>query len=228
MKPEETRARILEAADGLFGELGFDATSTRDIAERSGVNKALIHYHFGTKDDLLDVLLDDYYRRLEAALVAALGRRPKPEEQIADVLDAYADFLAANRTFCSIVQREVASGEHVEEIVRRTLPTFQLGRAWLGQLAPTPPEGLELVHLLTSVYGMVVTYFTYGRVLAKLTGVDPFSKAALEERKRHVRRVAALLLREVRGDSNSDTKPSQGGTSWPRSTPRTPRRKRAS
>jgi len=224
MKPEETKARILDATDQLFGELGFDATSTRDIAERSGVNKALIHYHFGTKDDLLAVLLDGYYDRLTPALVTAMGLRTRPEEQAEDVLDAYADFLAQNRTFCSIVQREVASGHHVEQIVRRTLPVFRLGTTWLGQMAPDAPAGLELVHVLTTVYGMVVTYFAYGRVLQQLTGVDPFSLTALEERKRHVRRVVALLFRELRRTS----KPNKGGTTWPRSTPRTPRKKRAS
>ncbi|HEX7603669.1 MAG TPA: TetR family transcriptional regulator [Polyangiaceae bacterium] len=224
MKPEETKARILDASDQLFGELGFDATSTRDIAERSGVNKALIHYHFGTKDVLLDVLLDGYYERLTAELVAAMARRTEPEEQAEDLLDAYADFLAKNRTFSSIVQREVASGHHVEKIVRRTLPVFRLGTTWLGQIAPDAPAGLELVHVLTSVYGMVVTYFTFGRVLHQLDGVDPFSPDALEGRKRHVRRVVALLFRELRASA----KPTKKDPTWPRSTPRTPRKNNAS
>lgn len=224
MRPDETKARILKATDQLFGELGFDATSTRDIAERSGVNKALIHYHFGTKDDLLEVLLDGYYDRLTGELVVALGRRAKPEEQAEDLLDAYADFLAGNRAFCSIVQREVASGHHVEKIVRRTLPVFRLGTTWLGQIAPETPAGLEAVHLLTSVYGMVVTYFTFGPVLHELNGVDPFSPDALEGRKRHVRRVVALLFRELRASA----KRSKKGTIWPRSTRRTPRKKHAS
>lgn len=222
MKPEDTKAKILDATDQLFGELGFDATSTRDIAERSGINKALIHYHFGTKDDLLEVLLDGYYERLTSELVAALGRHTEPEAQAMELLDAYADFLAKNRTFCTIVQREVASGAHVDAIVRRTLPVFRLGTTWLAQLAPESRG--ELVHLLTSVYGMVVTYFTYGRVLHQLDGVDPFSPAALDERKRHVRRVVALLFRDLRASA----KPKKKGTSWPPSTPRTPRRKTAS
>lgn len=198
MNPDETRARILAATDQLFGELGFDATTTRDIAERSGVNKALIHYHFGSKDELLAALLEDYYGRLTAALVTALGRSTKLEEQALAVLDAYADFLAANRTFCSIVQREVASGRHVERIVAGTLPTFRLGAAWLEQLGGAAPAGLELDQLLLSVYGMVVTYFTYGRVLERLTGRDPFSPEALEARKRHVREVVRLLFRKLR------------------------------
>lgn len=197
MRPEETRQRILVASDQLFGELGFDVTTTRDIAARSGINKALIHYHFGTKEDLLELLLDGYYERLTAALVAALGKRARPEEQAEDVIDAYADFLAQNRTFCSIVQREVMSGRHVERIVERTLPAFQMGTRWLEKIAPHAPPGLEVIQVLTSVYGMVVTYFTYGRVLEQLTGVDPFSPKALEARKRHVRQVVALLFREI-------------------------------
>ena len=203
MRPDETKARILAATDQLFGDLGFDATTTRDIAERSGVNKALIHYHFGSKDELLVALLDDYYGRLTTALLAAMSRRTAVEEQAMDVLDAYADFLAGNRTFCSIVQREVASGRHVERIVEGTLPTFQRATQWLGQLGSDAPAGLELDQVLTSVYGMVVTYFTYGRVLQRLTGKDPFSREALEARKRHVRCVVGLLFREIRGTAKS-------------------------
>lgn len=197
MRPDETRARILAATDQLFGDLGFDATTTRDIAERSGVNKALIHYHFGSKDELLVSLLDDYYARLNAALLAAVGRRAGLEEQALDVLDAYADFLADNRTFCSIVQREVASGRHVEKIVEGTLPVFRLSTQWLTQLGGDAPPGLELEQLFVSVYGMVVTYFTFGRVLQRVGGRDPFSPEALEARKRHVRTVVSLLFRAL-------------------------------
>lgn len=221
MKPEETKAKILAATDHLFGALGFDATTTRDIAEQSGVNKALIHYHFGSKDELLAAVLDGYYARLRVTMLAALGRSAAPEQQAADVLDAYADFLAENRTFCSIVQREVASGRHMEKILAGTLPVFQLGTAWLSQIAPNAPPGLELMQVLTSVYGMVVTYFTYGPVLAQLTGKDPFSAEALEARKRHIHHVVALLFRELRGDA----KPKKEDQPWARSTRRTPRKK---
>ncbi len=219
--PEETKAKILEATDQLVGTLGFDATTTRDIAERSGVNKALIHYHFGSKDELLAALLEGYYDRLNRTMVGALGKSTEPEQQVADVIDAYAGFLAQNRTFCLIVQREVASGRHVDKIVERTLPVFRLGTAWLGAVAPDAPAGLEHVHTLMSVYGMVVTYFTYGHVLAELTGQDPFSPEALEARRRHIHRVVALLFRELR----KSAKPKKGGKPWAPSTRRTRRKK---
>ena len=149
MTPDQTRTRILEAADGLFGTLGFDATTTRDIAERSGVNKALIHYHYGSKDELLGTLLDGYYARLGEALAPALARGGTPLEQVESVLDTYADFLAGNLTFCRIVQREVASGRHMERIVERTLPVMQLGVDWLSHRGPPPshqPRGRAAAH----------------------------------------------------------------------------------
>lgn len=203
MKPDATKARILAASDQLFGDLGFDATTTRDIANLSGVNKALIHYHFGSKDELLVALLDAYYDRLTVSILEALGKRTTIEEQAMDVLDAYADFLARNRTFCSIIQREVASGRHVERIVEGTLPMFRLGTQWLERLGSAAPNELGLEQVLTSVYGMVVTYFTYGRVLQQLTGRDPFAPDEIEARKRHIRFVAGLLFRELRTASEA-------------------------
>lgn len=197
MDPEQTRAKILGAADALFGERGFDVTSTRDIADRAGVNRALLHYHFGTKDDLLDAVLEGYYAQLGEVLQAALTRRRGLAAQVEDLLDAYADFLAEHSTFTRIVQREVATGRHVERIVERTLPMFRLGVTWLDHSLEHAPEELDAVNLLTSVYGMVVTWFTYGEVLRKLTGEDPFSPRALAARKRHIRKVVTLLLAEV-------------------------------
>jgi AcrR family transcriptional regulator len=197
MRPEETRSKILAASDELFGVLGFDATTTRDIAAKSGVNKALIHYHFGTKDELLAAVLEDYYARLRTTLLAALEAPGEPLAKLLAVVDAYGDFLARNHAFCSIVQREVASGRHMERIVAGTLPTFQLAAAWLGPIAASAPAGLELVQLFTSVYGMVVTYFTYGAVIQRLTGEDPFTPEALEARRLHVRRVVTLLFHEA-------------------------------
>jgi hypothetical protein len=102
--------------------------------------------------------------------------------------------LAAHLSFCRIVQREVASGRHMERIVERTLPVMQLGVNWLSGAVPKAPLGLEAAQVLTSVYGMVVTYFTHGEVLRRLTGQDPFTPKALAARKRHVRLVAGLLL----------------------------------
>lgn len=51
-----TRSRILNAAEGLFADRGFSATSVRMITSRAQVNLAAMHYHFGSKDQLIQEL----------------------------------------------------------------------------------------------------------------------------------------------------------------------------
>lgn len=63
----ETRARILEAAEGLFIEHGLEGTSMRMITGRAGVNLAAVNYHFGSKESLI--------REMFAQRVEALNRR---------------------------------------------------------------------------------------------------------------------------------------------------------
>ena len=50
--PEGTRTAIIDAAERLFAENGFAATSMRDISNASGVSHPLIHHHFGSKEEL--------------------------------------------------------------------------------------------------------------------------------------------------------------------------------
>jgi AcrR family transcriptional regulator len=49
---EDTRGRILDAARAAFGERGFDGATIRDVAARAGVDTALVHHYFGTKQQL--------------------------------------------------------------------------------------------------------------------------------------------------------------------------------
>lgn len=60
---EESRERILDAAEALFAEAGFEAVSLRQIATQSGVDTALIHYYFNTKAGVIDAVLE---RRADA------------------------------------------------------------------------------------------------------------------------------------------------------------------
>jgi AcrR family transcriptional regulator len=61
-KPADTKTRILDAAEKLFGKNGFDATSLRDITAEADVNLAAVNYHFQTKDSLIDAVIA---RRIE-------------------------------------------------------------------------------------------------------------------------------------------------------------------
>lgn len=84
----DTKARILDAAEKLFGKNGFDATSLRDITAEAQVNLAAVNYHFQSKDSLIDAvmarLIEPMSRRRMEMLDAA-GPNPTVEQ----ILEAF-------------------------------------------------------------------------------------------------------------------------------------------
>jgi AcrR family transcriptional regulator len=74
---QDTRQRILDAATELFVDRGYEATSLREIAERVGVTKAALYYHFTSKEELLRALLEpleEFQQRLLESMEAPLDR----------------------------------------------------------------------------------------------------------------------------------------------------------
>lgn len=86
----DTRARLLDAAAEVVGAHGWSAATTRAVAEQAGVNKALVHYHFGSIDALLIAAVERVFaREVEAGMVMVLA----PEDP-ADGLVAFGRWLA--------------------------------------------------------------------------------------------------------------------------------------
>ncbi|MEO8049881.1 MAG: TetR/AcrR family transcriptional regulator [Acidobacteriota bacterium] len=83
ISPLDTKTRILNAAEKLFGMDGFDATSLRDITAEAQVNLAAVNYHFQSKDSLIDAIIERRIqpinqRRFE--MLDAFGHPPRVEQ----------------------------------------------------------------------------------------------------------------------------------------------------
>jgi AcrR family transcriptional regulator len=89
----DTRARIQEVAVELFTERGYEGTSLREIAERLGVTKAALYYHFKSKEDIVASLVDDYFGQVDS-LVAWAKDQPRTPEVRAEILRRYLDMVA--------------------------------------------------------------------------------------------------------------------------------------
>lgn len=197
------KEKILDSAETLFGQNGFDATTTREIAERSDVNKALIHYHFKSKETLLQKVLDRYYDRLTNALRGALEGQDDTRNKILKLIDVYVEFLNGNLSFCRIIQREASGGKNRDQIRDHTTPTFQIGMQMLKNSFPQTEQGdMAAQHILISFYGMIVTYFTYSDVLEDLLGQDPLTPENLKNRKKHLKRMADIVLNDIQSNSH--------------------------
>jgi TetR/AcrR family transcriptional regulator, transcriptional repressor for nem operon len=87
----DTATQILDVAERLVQERGFNGFSYADVARELGVTKAALHYHFPGKAELGDALIERYARRFGEALVAVDAR----DIDASDKLRAYAQLYAA-------------------------------------------------------------------------------------------------------------------------------------
>ena len=105
---ERTRQQILETAQRLFTEHGYDATSLQMIADEMGLTKAAVYYHFRAKTDILHAAMQPGIRRLEALMddAAALrGRRARIEY----LVNGFVDFLILNRHYAVMASTDPAA-----------------------------------------------------------------------------------------------------------------------
>ncbi|GAA1807278.1 TetR/AcrR family transcriptional regulator [Agromyces neolithicus] len=103
--PPATRERILDAAERLFAERGFDATPTSSISKSAGVPKGLLFYYFPTKHDLLRALVTE---RLDLGPIdpSALVEPGDPVAALLNLSKALADVQAESAVLGVIVWRE--------------------------------------------------------------------------------------------------------------------------
>jgi AcrR family transcriptional regulator len=72
IQSKDTRSRILDVAEELFGERGFDRVSIRNITAKARVNLASINYHFGSKQELIGAIFEREFVPVNKARLAAL------------------------------------------------------------------------------------------------------------------------------------------------------------
>src|SRR5438067_11036398 len=92
-RPPGTRSRIQEVALELFTEQGYEATSLREVAERLGVTKAALYYHFKSKEDIVRSFTEDYRAELDTVIAWGASQPPSPESR-AEILARYADIVS--------------------------------------------------------------------------------------------------------------------------------------
>ena len=100
---EETRRALLDAGRHVFAEQGFAGARVDQIAERAGVNKALINYHFGGKAELFEAIIEDFTGRMLAGLRAAIPNDGSPRDQLRSFIRYMAEAVAHNPEFPRIL-----------------------------------------------------------------------------------------------------------------------------
>jgi TetR/AcrR family transcriptional regulator len=125
--------RILAAAAGEFAARGFAGARVDRIARRARVNKAMLYYHFGSKQALYDALLRRTFAEAAVRIRAIAAADLSPADKIDQVIEGIAAFVKEHEHFPAIMMREIAEGG------------AHLDAATLAELAAVPRAVAEIV-----------------------------------------------------------------------------------
>jgi TetR/AcrR family transcriptional regulator len=107
--------RILAAAAHEFAARGYAGARVDRIARRARVNKAMLYYHFHSKQSLYRALLRDTFGRAAERLQEIAASAAPPADQLDSVIAAIAAFVRQHQFFAAIMLREIAeSGAHLD------------------------------------------------------------------------------------------------------------------
>jgi len=180
----DTKEEILNAAEVLFARAGYHASSMRAITERAGVNLALVNYHFGSKEALLEAVIDRRLkpvnnlrlRRLQEIRNRSGERNVKPD--LPEILRAYIEPVFGNGEprkgwvdFANLIGRAFTEPDETVQktLLRHMKPVHQLILDLLRDALPglSGEEVFWRYHFLVGALGLAIRINSdpgYGRL----------------------------------------------------------------
>ncbi len=118
MKTEftEKQIQILEVAETLFAEKGFDGTSIRDISKVAKINVAMISYYFGSKERLLQSLIVYRTTDIKTQLEHLLEEDLEPIEKVNKLIEIYINRINNNKGIYRILHFELSSKKREQNL----------------------------------------------------------------------------------------------------------------
>ena len=198
---EDTRSTILRAAMAEFAEFGEIGARTDAIARTAGVNKALLHYYFGTKKALYEAALDEILKGLKEHYLALLGGPGTPGQRMLRYVLASFDRMASSRDYARVLGHEMLRARSGEST---SVP--RMVQAYFSPLhhavCHTLEEGIgtgefqpmDSAQTALSITGANVFYFISAPVFREMTGHDPRQPDMLAQRRLGILDLAVSVL----------------------------------
>ncbi len=163
----KTRCRILDAAEELFAEVGYDGTSIRDVSEKAGVRLALVAYHVGSKETLFDqviarrasVLAELRMKLLDEALERRSGAPLSVEEIVSCYMlpfversghggKGWSNYTHLVARLANAPQWDAVIGKYYDPVARRFIAEFKRTLPILDEL--------EILHRFSFMIGAML------------------------------------------------------------------------
>lgn len=129
----DNRQLIMEKALELFCARGYDAVGVQEIAEQSGITKPTLYYYFGSKQGLMETILEENSRILEEMLEKAVEEPGDVPQVLYRVARAYFDFAGSHWQFYLFMLSQFYSG-------KMRLPLPDIGKRTKKIQTPVPAD----------------------------------------------------------------------------------------
>ncbi|MGH0029400.1 MAG: TetR/AcrR family transcriptional regulator [Myxococcota bacterium] len=190
----EARERIVLAAARAFAEKGFEAASTREIAERAGTDQGLVTYHFPSKDRLWRAAADHVFgtltRRLDERVLSVTHRSPRERARLAirESVRWSAEHPAFFRFLVDTGNRSGARARWLVDTYIRPRFEYMQTHGLVPTLGLDPSDAPHAFYALAGAAGLI---FAVAPNCRRLTGVDPLDPDVVEA---HADFVARLIV----------------------------------
>jgi AcrR family transcriptional regulator len=114
-KTLSTEEKILEAAKKVFHRKGFEGARMQEIADEAGINKALLHYYFRTKENLFDAVFNAAFHEIFTKLFSTVDADMPLEEKLKNLVNVYISFLQKNSYIPGFILAEL--NQNPEKII---------------------------------------------------------------------------------------------------------------
>ena len=200
MKEEQkpTEIIILEAAQDVFERTGFDGAKMQDIADKAGINKALLHYYYRSKSRLFGVVFQQAFSRLVRPMLEIWQNESDIFIKTERFIEQFLNKLQAHPYMASFVLHEITRNpEHLQQVISQhageIAEIIQRDLDAVSAKHGLPPK--NPVHFMCDLFGMAVYPFIARPIITSLFELD--SKAfnqVIEERKKHIPKMIKVML----------------------------------
>lgn len=197
IEKHDKRDDILDVAERLFAEQGFEAVTVREISKAADINIAMVSYYFGSKEKLYEEvirrkLLFPDLMRIE------IEKQNTYTQKLFSIVDTYINRLFANRQFQNIIFREMAMNQRnamSELILSQIHKNFTLMTDVLHKgIKNKEFKKVDVELTVMSVVAVVKTYTTSGMMACKILQLENTENAFDNKHKNRLKKHVKELL----------------------------------
>ncbi|WP_143307465.1 TetR/AcrR family transcriptional regulator [Chitinophaga vietnamensis] len=188
---KSTEAQIKAAAQKIFLQKGLAGARMQDIADEAGINKAMLHYYYRSKDKLFEIIFEEAMDNMLKSLHSILQSRGSFKEMVAGIVDNYITQLSARPYLPVFILNEI--NQNPERMIRRFRnashpPDIE---AFAERVKQAQKKGeirkISPLQLLMNVISMCVFPFAAKPLIQALAGLDEVQyRMAMEERRKQL------------------------------------------